>query len=157
MRASDEVPCTKPTVRMPISEGSVPAGNTWGGRHVAGDIQGIGGGSGGVHGDVALLLADDLVDVAVEGGDGTEAFDHGQHLRAVCRGPAPLRIDGKQWHVAEDHQRRVGGERRKVLLDEVKLLRAQHTQAVGGLAWLSASACCTLARARKWTPCTSKL
>ena len=54
---------------------------------------------------VALDLLDDLVDVAVEDGHGSETTQIGHGLGGIGRAPAPFRIDRPQRHVRENDDR----------------------------------------------------
>lgn len=103
-----------------------------------------------------LDLADDLVDVAVQRGHRTEPLELLEDLGAIGGRPPPLRIDGEQWYMAEDHDWRVRGDRGEVLLDPVELVGSEHAEAVvgGGALGLRGLA---MASARKWTPPASRL
>ena len=75
--------------------------------------------------DVALNLLHDLMNVAVQNGHRTKAFEKGQRLRAVGGAPAPLLIDHPQRNVREDHDRRRRTQAREISLQPRELLRAQ--------------------------------
>ena len=67
----------------------------------------------GVKRHVALHLLHDLVNVAVQHGHRSEALEETERLLGVVRAPAPLRIDGPQRHVREEHDRRAARRDRR--------------------------------------------
>src|SRR5947208_17186133 len=77
--------------------------------------------------DVALHLAEHLMNVAVQDGGRAEAAEIRQRALGVFGGPAPLRVNRPERHVGEDHDRGATRERRHVLLQPLELLVAQRT------------------------------
>src|ERR1700733_2734821 len=61
------------------------------------------GGAGGMEGDMALDFLHDLMDVAVQHGDGAEALQVAQRLSTVLRTPAPILISDPKGHMREQH------------------------------------------------------
>src|SRR5579872_3703255 len=86
---------------------------------------------GGLERDVAFDFLHDLMDVAVEHGDRTEALEIGERLVAVVGSPAPLRIKRPHRHVRHDDDGRAGAAAFQVALDPLDLLVAEMTQAAG--------------------------
>ena len=84
----------------------------------------------GVEGDVAFDLLHDLVDVAVEHGDGAEALQVGERLCAILRAPAPVRIDHPERNVGKDDDGRRSRERGEVVLQPGELVRAEPAHGV---------------------------
>ena len=83
-----------------------------------------------MEGDVAFDLLHDLVDVAVEDGDGAEALEVGEGLCAVLRAPAPFGVDHPERDVGEDDDGRGGGEGCEVLLQPGELFGAELAHGV---------------------------
>jgi hypothetical protein len=88
-------------------------------------------GAGGVEGDVAFHLLHDLMDVAVEHGNGTEALEIAERLGAVVSAPTPFGVNGPQGDVGEDHDGGAGLQSLDVLLEPFQLLRAEGAESAG--------------------------
>src|SRR5437899_1746220 len=80
----------------------------------------------GMERDVALHLAEHLMNVTVQDGGRAEAAERHQRALGVFGGPAPLRVNRPEGHVGEDHDRGATRERRDVLLQPLELLVAQR-------------------------------
>src|SRR5487761_917869 len=81
--------------------------------------------------DVTFDFLHDLMDVAVEHGDRTEALEIDERLVAVVSSPTPLWIKRPHRHVRHDDEGRAGAAAFQVALEPPDLLGAEMTQAAG--------------------------
>src|ERR1043166_1690015 len=100
-------------------------------RTVAGRGLRIGGGARGVEGDIAFHLLHDLVDMAVQHGDGTEPAQIAHRLVGVAGSPAPRLIDRPHRHVREHNDWRAGRAAFQILLEPGELVGAEAAKPIG--------------------------
>src|SRR5262245_26467903 len=74
--------------------------------------------------NVALDLLHYLMNVAIKNGYGSKTLEKAQGLLGIFGTPAPLRIDGPEWHVSKNDDRRARTQTGYVLLQPIKLVLA---------------------------------
>src|SRR3954463_6627292 len=79
------------------------------------------------HGSFHLLH--NLMNVAVEDGDGPEALEQVEGLSTILGGPTPFRVCGPQRNVSENHNRSAGPQLGHIVLEPRHLLGSNRTQA----------------------------
>src|SRR5215469_18107175 len=85
----------------------------------------------GVKRNFAIDFLHDLVNVAVQHRDRTEAFDIRQGLLAIVGSPAPIGIDRPQWNVCEENNRSAGRATLKIVLQPFQLLVTERSHTTG--------------------------
>ena len=84
-----------------------------------------------MEGHVAFDLLHDLVDVAVEHGDGAEALQEIERACAVIRAPTPFVVDEPERHMREDDDRRRRRLAAQVVFEPDELLVAKIAETAG--------------------------